>query len=107
MATRSDRVVSSPRMKLNVARLCVDCEEVHDAQRCPVCASESFAYLIRWVPAESRAPVPPTASPIVTPTRLKRVVFGGGVIGVLTFALMRWAKRRVDVASFRKVGELR
>ena len=43
----------------------------------------------------------------MTPTRLKRVVYGGGAIGLLAFALMRWAKHRVDVASFRKVGELR
>src|SRR5579862_1180190 len=37
-------------MKLAVARLCLDCEEVHDAQQCPVCASESFAFISRWVP---------------------------------------------------------
>jgi hypothetical protein len=31
------------------ARLCLDCEEVHDQQHCPVCSSESFAFLTRWV----------------------------------------------------------
>jgi hypothetical protein len=37
-------------MKLGVARLCLDCDEVHDQERCPTCASEVFAFLTRWVP---------------------------------------------------------
>lgn len=36
-------------MKLDAARLCLDCEEIHDSQICPVCSSEAFAYLTRWV----------------------------------------------------------
>ncbi len=36
------------------ARLCLDCEEVHDAQQCPVCASETFTFMTRWVPAPER-----------------------------------------------------
>jgi hypothetical protein len=36
-------------MRLGIARLCLDCEEVHDADRCPVCGSETFAFLKRWV----------------------------------------------------------
>ena len=30
-------------MQLRNARLCLDCEEVHDAQQCPACASAMFA----------------------------------------------------------------
>ena len=41
-------------MQLRTARVCLDCEEVHDAQQCPTCASETFAYLTRWVPAPER-----------------------------------------------------
>jgi hypothetical protein len=41
-------------MQLRSARLCLDCEEVHDAKMCPVCASESFAYVTRWIPAPER-----------------------------------------------------
>jgi hypothetical protein len=37
-------------MRFGVARLCLDCEEVHESERCPVCGSETFAYLKRWVP---------------------------------------------------------
>ena len=41
-------------MQLHMARLCLDCEEVHDAQQCPVCASETFAAMTRWVPTAER-----------------------------------------------------
>ena len=46
-------------MRLGVARLCLDCEEVHDTDRCPVCGSETFAFLKRWVT--------PAASPLKAP----------------------------------------
>jgi hypothetical protein len=38
-------------MKLTNARLCLDCEELHDLQHCPVCGSETFAFVTRWVKA--------------------------------------------------------
>ena len=41
-------------MQLRNARLCLDCEDVHDAQQCPVCASETFTFMTRWVPAPER-----------------------------------------------------
>ena len=41
-------------MQLRTARLCLDCEEVHEAQECPVCLSEAFVYMTRWMPAEKR-----------------------------------------------------
>jgi hypothetical protein len=41
-------------MQLRNARLCLDCEEVHDAQQCPVCASEMYAPITRWVVAPER-----------------------------------------------------
>src|SRR5712691_10077714 len=51
-------------MQLVIARLCLDCDEVHSAQHCPVCASEAFSYLTRWVPApERRMRLRPTTSP--------------------------------------------
>src|SRR5262245_16819432 len=48
------RVEYTDPMQLRMARLCLDCEEVHDAQQCPLCASETFTYLTRWVPAPER-----------------------------------------------------
>ena len=51
-------------MQLRVARLCHDCEEVHAEQQCPVCASETFTFITRWVPAPERRKRPrPTTSP--------------------------------------------
>jgi hypothetical protein len=54
-------------MQLQSARLCLDCDEVHDAQQCPSCASESFAFLTRWVPVpdrpQKRPRVPEAPSP--------------------------------------------
>lgn len=41
-------------MRLANARLCLDCDEVHDQAECPVCASESFAFIKRWVAVPER-----------------------------------------------------
>jgi hypothetical protein len=61
-------------MQLRVARLCLDCEEVHEANVCPACASETFAYVTRWIPAPERrqraradAPEDPDDTVRVTP----------------------------------------
>jgi hypothetical protein len=48
-------------MQLRNARLCLDCEEVHDAAHCPACASESFAFITRWVPSPSADGTPAQA----------------------------------------------
>jgi hypothetical protein len=48
-------------MQLRRARLCLDCEEIHDAQHCPACTSESFALISRWVPAPDRRSRPRAA----------------------------------------------
>jgi len=57
-------------MKLVNARLCLDCEEVHDEQHCPVCGSESFAFMTRWVtPSDSAAAEAAVPQQAVTPTR--------------------------------------
>ena len=41
-------------MQLRVARLCLDCEELHTDSVCPRCASESYAFLSKWLPTEER-----------------------------------------------------
>jgi hypothetical protein len=54
-------------MRLDDARLCLDCEEIHEDQECPGCGSEAFAFLTRWVepaaPAEGTRRRPPSAAP--------------------------------------------
>lgn len=62
-------------MQLRVARLCLDCEEVHDQYQCPVCASDHFTYLSRWVPAPERRQRPrPEAPPPAGLDVYRRVV---------------------------------
>lgn len=50
-------------MQLRNARLCLDCEEVHDTQQCPMCASETFVFITRWVPAPERRDRPRRPEP--------------------------------------------
>jgi hypothetical protein len=45
-------------MRLDDARLCLDCEEIHQEQECPGCGSEAFAFLTRWI--QSTRPARPT-----------------------------------------------
>ena len=99
-------------MQLLDARLCLDCDEVHEAGMCPVCGSESFAYLSRWVPApaEGRPPRRTPAeqaehakayrtlldgSPSATPGRqvLKRGLLGLTALGIAGWA---WRSTRSD-----------
>src|SRR6476659_6907013 len=87
-------------MQLRVARLCLDCEELHDAQQCPICASESLAYLTRWIPADERRqqrrPAPPKqeATPPPPPPRARWVKRGAaGAAGVVLIAAGQWAWR--------------
>ena len=55
-------------MQLRSARLCLDCDEVHDAQQCPQCASESFAFITRWVPVPDRPDRPQTRAGATEPS---------------------------------------
>ena len=41
-------------MQLRVARLCLDCEELHNADACPRCASQAYAFLSNWLPVDER-----------------------------------------------------
>ena len=43
-------------MHLGVARLCLDCHEVHEYAHCPACTSEAFVFITRWIKLED-APV--------------------------------------------------
>lgn len=98
-------------MQLRTARLCLDCEEIHDAPQCPVCASESFASVTRWVPAPERRlrprPKPSSseefaayatlagadAPPSKKGRLLKRSVIGLSVIGLVGWV---WKQSRTE-----------
>src|SRR5262245_21900862 len=48
-------------MQLRDARMCLDCEEIHAQQECPICGSESFAYISRWISTTERRQRPRAA----------------------------------------------
>jgi hypothetical protein len=108
-------------MKLGVARLCLDCDEVHDQERCPTCASEVFAFLTRWVPRSNgrlSQPVRPAPeSPEVDVYRqitgvqrngkgrlFMRSAVGLGVLGVVGWIWRRAAQSK-DAPKDRSSGE--
>ena len=88
-------------MQLRLARLCLDCDEVHEAQACPLCASEAFAYLTRWVPAPdrplpSRTQVPP---PVALRGRKVGTWLTGGVAGMTALGIAGWLWRQRDATA--------
>jgi RNA polymerase subunit RPABC4/transcription elongation factor Spt4 len=66
-------------MKLRSSRLCLDCEEIHDAQQCPACASESFVYLTKWVPVTVAPEAPTTAAVPADAAVYKRLLVADAV----------------------------
>lgn len=80
-------------MQLRNARVCLDCEEIHESNECPVCASESYAFVARWVPAANerparqRPPSPPVAAEAQSAAArwMKR-----GAAGLAVLAVSRW-----------------
>src|SRR4051812_46707201 len=91
-------------MQLRVARLCLDCEEIHDQQSCPLCSSESFAYITRWIPQPDglarQRPTPPRETTeayreLINPTPrhsgkrqwARRGAFALGAVGLASWAL--------------------
>lgn len=94
-------------MQLRTARLCLDCDNVHKAQQCPVCASETFAYMTRWVPAPERRRVARAATiasaeaaayrRLLTPDALRPKVLDllkKGTLGFAAVSFGRWLWRR-------------
>jgi hypothetical protein len=52
-------------MKLDAARLCLDCDEIHEDQICPTCGSEAFAFVTRWVKTSGEHRPERRAAPVV------------------------------------------
>ena len=98
-------------MQLRVARVCLDCEEVHDSAHCPVCASETFAFLSRWVPVQDRRTQPRPPQGATPAGRAGKMVLGAGLCGGAAYVLNRWlknARQKIeDAAAAQPAGELR
>jgi hypothetical protein len=91
-------------MQLRTARLCLDCEEVHQEQECPICLSEASVYLTRWIPVEERRRTErrlPSAVK-VTPERtgVARWV-QRGMVGLALIAASRWLLHANDRTGSR------
>ena len=89
-------------MRLRDARLCLDCDEVHDGPICPACGSESFTYISRWVPLpeQERPPAPSTEQAEAYRELLGegsqpqgRKYLRGGLLGLTALGLAGWAWR--------------
>ena len=92
-------------MQLRVARLCLDCEEIHAARTCPRCTSETFALISRWVPApERRARPRPDTTDADTYRELlaeseeqtgsRKWIKGGAVAATIGLGLGSWLLRK-------------
>ena len=93
-------------MQLRVARLCLDCEEIHAARTCPRCTSETFALISRWVPSPERRSRPrPDTTDADTYRELlaadepdhqssHKWLKGGAMVGAIGLGLGSWLLRR-------------
>jgi hypothetical protein len=93
-------------MKLPNARLCLDCDEVYDEAQCPACASESYAFIKRWVTTPEKRPRAPvlnhaSAETVATyrallnpePSNTGRLV-RGGLVGLAVLGAAGWFLQR-------------
>jgi hypothetical protein len=91
---------------LRNTRLCLDCEELHEDQQCPICASESFAFLTRWIPVDERRQQPRSRARARADARAANGATGrgrwmvGGAAGVALFAVSRFLLRTARPAEW-------
>jgi hypothetical protein len=86
-------------MKLAEARLCLDCEELHTEDRCPMCASDAFAFVTRWIPPTEQKTRQRRPPPTPSSKRLRWMT--GGATGLALLATARWLSRPSESAAQR------
>jgi len=92
-------------VQLRVARLCLDCEELHTDEHCPVCGSEAFAWVTRWVPVtERRTRVRPKPAPSEAPPARRSRWITAGTAGLAMFAAARWFWRAGETGASAQSG---
>lgn len=89
------------KMPLEKARICLECDTIHDLQTCPECGSASFFYLANWVkPARPPRPEPPP--PAAAPPAKKRhwirnvLIAGASVLAAYQFLFKPSRKKPED-----------
>jgi hypothetical protein len=95
--------VYTDRMQLHTARLCLDCEEIHEGSTCPVCTSESFAFITRWIPAPERRKRPRPEPVVANDVETYRQLLASNDVQPKT---NRWLKGGVLVAAVSLAGLL-
>ncbi len=54
------------KLPLEKARICLDCDTLHDLDACPECGSDSYFYLANWIkPKHPPRPAPPPEAPLL------------------------------------------
>ena len=98
-------------MQLHAARLCFNCEEVHDQPVCPACGSDSFTYLSRWIPAADRPARVRELPSRETADTYRQLLEGPkeaagkhrwmkrGIVGLAAISMAGWAWRRSAAAG--------
>jgi hypothetical protein len=87
-------------VQLHAARLCLDCQEIHAESTCPVCTSESFAALSRWIPPQERRAAPRSSHGSDTAETYRRLLASNDV----SAAPSRWPTRLAVAVAAAGVG---
>jgi hypothetical protein len=69
--------------------MCLDCEEIHEQPQCPICASETFVFLAKWIPVEERRARRRSVKPAPQTSPATRWAKRGAV-GLAALALSGW-----------------
>jgi hypothetical protein len=109
-------------MHLSEARVCLNCDEIHSQSRCPICASENFALLTRWIQLGSPDQRGAAARVLERPAAkekletYRRLVVGDalrpkagrlvrrGALALAVVSLARWGWRRARSRRKEKPG---
>lgn len=94
------------KVPLEKARICLECDTIHDLVSCPECGSASFQYVARWIPPQ-HPPKPGPARPpfpiLELPESKKQshwlrnsVMAGAGLVAAWQLLFKRSRKKPAD-----------
>ena len=92
------------KVPLEKARICLECDTIHDLPTCPECGCASYYYLANWIkphreprpaPQPAAPPEPPAAAPPPKKKRqLVRNLLLGGASLLTAYALLFKPRRK-------------